>query len=120
MLKISVVEGRKQRRLVAEGRLVAPWLDELKAACETAKSGLDAQAATAEAQAAEALHVGTRITVAAEAADAYMHKADEKEGAMAQIFTFVREWSKWYCVLRHHKGFGRLDSLRYGHWLACG
>src|SRR5947208_15536744 len=31
-----------------------------------------AQAATAEAQAAEALHAGTRITVAAEAADAYM------------------------------------------------
>src|SRR5437762_1621524 len=31
-----------------------------------------AQAATAEAQAAEALHMGTRITVAAEAADAYM------------------------------------------------
>src|SRR6266516_6605378 len=31
-----------------------------------------AQAATAEAQAAEALHSGTRITVAAEAADAYM------------------------------------------------
>ena len=32
-----------------------------------------AQAATAEAQAAEASHSGTRITVAAEAADAYMH-----------------------------------------------
>jgi NodT family efflux transporter outer membrane factor (OMF) lipoprotein len=31
-----------------------------------------AEAATAEAQAAEALHTGTRITVAAEAADAYM------------------------------------------------
>src|SRR5438093_6478036 len=31
-----------------------------------------AQAATAEAQAAEASHTGTRITVAAEAADAYM------------------------------------------------
>jgi len=31
---------------------------------------------------------------------------------MAQIFTFAREWSKWYRVLRHHKGFGQLDSLR--------
>jgi len=41
MLKISVVEGRKQRRLVVEGRLVAPWSDELKAACERAGSGLD-------------------------------------------------------------------------------
>jgi hypothetical protein len=41
MLKISVVERRKHRRLVVEGRLVAPWSDELKAACERAGSGLD-------------------------------------------------------------------------------
>src|SRR5205085_2971924 len=41
MLKISIVESRKQRRLVAEGRLVTPWSDELKAACERAGSGLD-------------------------------------------------------------------------------
>ena len=34
---------------------------------------------------------------------------------MAQILNFTREWNKWYRVLRHHKGFGRLDSLRYGH-----
>src|SRR5438094_703016 len=40
MLKISIVEGRKQRRLVVEGRFVAPWSDELKAACERAGSGL--------------------------------------------------------------------------------
>ncbi len=41
MLKISIVEERKQRRLVVEGRLVAPWSDELKAACQWARSGLD-------------------------------------------------------------------------------
>jgi anti-anti-sigma regulatory factor len=41
MLKISVVEGRKQRWLVVEGRLVAPWSEELKAACERAALGLD-------------------------------------------------------------------------------
>jgi anti-anti-sigma regulatory factor len=41
MLKISIVEGRKQRRLVVEGRLAAPWSDELKAACEKAGSGLN-------------------------------------------------------------------------------
>ena len=40
MLKISIVERRKQRRLVVEGRLVAPWSDELKAAYESAGSGL--------------------------------------------------------------------------------
>jgi len=41
MLKISVVEGRKQRRLVVEGGLVAPWSDELRAAREWAGSGLN-------------------------------------------------------------------------------
>jgi anti-anti-sigma regulatory factor len=41
MLKISIVEGRKQRRLVVEGKLVAPWSDELKAACERGGSGLN-------------------------------------------------------------------------------
>ena len=40
MLKISIIEGRKQRRLVVEGKLVAPWSNELKAACERAGSGL--------------------------------------------------------------------------------
>src|SRR5438445_3882432 len=40
-----------------------------------------AQAASAEAQAAEALHSGTRITVAAEAADAYM----QVRGAQARL-----------------------------------
>jgi anti-anti-sigma regulatory factor len=41
MLKISVVEGRKQRRLIVEGRLVTPWSDELKAICQAARLGLD-------------------------------------------------------------------------------
>jgi hypothetical protein len=41
MLKISIVEGKKQRRLVVEGKLVAPWSDELKTACERAGSGLE-------------------------------------------------------------------------------
>src|SRR5207249_11229594 len=40
-----------------------------------------AQAATAEAQAAEALHAGTRVTVAAEAADGYM----QIRGAQARL-----------------------------------
>jgi anti-anti-sigma regulatory factor len=41
MLKISIVEEKKQRRLVVEGGLVAPWSDELKAACDGAGSGLN-------------------------------------------------------------------------------
>ena len=40
-MKISIVEGRKQRRLVVEGKLLAPWCDELKAACDRAGSGLN-------------------------------------------------------------------------------
>ena len=41
MLKISILEEKKQRRLVVEGKLIAPWSDELKAVCERAGSGLN-------------------------------------------------------------------------------
>jgi hypothetical protein len=41
MLKISVIDGRKQRRLVLEGKLIAPWTAELKAACERARADMD-------------------------------------------------------------------------------
>jgi anti-anti-sigma regulatory factor len=41
MLRISIVEGRKQRRLVVEGKLVAPWAAELTKACEKARADLD-------------------------------------------------------------------------------
>ena len=40
MLKITVVEGRRQRRLIVEGRLIAPWAAELTSAYETAKTDL--------------------------------------------------------------------------------
>jgi len=38
-------------------------------------------------------------------------------GAMALILIFAHKWNEWYPVLRHHKGFGLLDSVRYGLWL---
>jgi hypothetical protein len=38
--------------------------------------------------------------------------------AMALILSFARRWNKWYRVLRYRKGFGLLDSVRYGLWLA--
>jgi hypothetical protein len=41
MLKISVIESRRQRRLVVEGKLVAPWAAELKTACDRARADLD-------------------------------------------------------------------------------
>ena len=37
---------------------------------------------------------------------------------MALILIFARKSNKWYRVLHHHKGFGPLDSVRYGLWLA--
>jgi anti-anti-sigma regulatory factor len=41
MLKISLVDGQRQRRLIVEGTLVAPWASELTTACERAKADLD-------------------------------------------------------------------------------
>ncbi len=40
MLKISIVEDRNKRRLLVEGRLIAPWSDELMNACDKAREGL--------------------------------------------------------------------------------
>jgi hypothetical protein len=40
MVKITVVDGRRQRRLIVEGRLIAPWAAELTSAYETGKTGL--------------------------------------------------------------------------------
>ena len=41
MLKISVMEGPRQRRLILEGKLIAPWVAEFIAACEAARANLD-------------------------------------------------------------------------------
>ncbi|HTC94696.1 MAG TPA: hypothetical protein VK699_14745 [Terriglobales bacterium] len=41
MMKISIVEGRTQRRLILEGKLVTPWAAELPPACEKAKADLE-------------------------------------------------------------------------------
>lgn len=41
MLKISMVDGRIHRRLVLEGKLVAPWAAELRTACQKAKADLN-------------------------------------------------------------------------------
>jgi hypothetical protein len=41
MLKISLVDGQRQRRLIVEGTLVAPWASELAIACEKARADLD-------------------------------------------------------------------------------
>jgi hypothetical protein len=40
MLKISLVDCRTQRRLIVEGKLIAPWAAELRSACEDARAEL--------------------------------------------------------------------------------
>lgn len=40
MLKITVVEDARQRRLIVEGKLIAPWAVELATAYQTAKADL--------------------------------------------------------------------------------
>jgi hypothetical protein len=40
MLKISIVDGPNQFRLIVEGQLIGPWIPELRAACETASAEL--------------------------------------------------------------------------------
>jgi hypothetical protein len=40
MLKISVIDSPSQRRVIVEGRLIAPWAAELRSACEEANADL--------------------------------------------------------------------------------
>ena len=40
MLKISIIEGQTERRLVVEGKLVGPWAAELRSACEEVSADL--------------------------------------------------------------------------------
>ena len=40
MLRISTIEGHNERRLVLEGKLIAPWTAELKSTCEKARENL--------------------------------------------------------------------------------
>ena len=40
MLKISLIDGVRRRRLILEGKLMAPWAVELRRACEEAKADL--------------------------------------------------------------------------------
>jgi hypothetical protein len=40
VLKITGVESRSDRRLILEGKLLAPWVSELRTACEKARGNL--------------------------------------------------------------------------------
>ena len=41
MLKISLVDSQRERRLIVEGTLVDPWARELAIACEKAREGVE-------------------------------------------------------------------------------
>jgi len=40
MLKISLVDGQRERRLIVEGTLVTPWVSEFAIACEKAREDM--------------------------------------------------------------------------------
>jgi hypothetical protein len=40
MMKISLVDASTQRRLIVEGKLITPWVAELRSACESARVDL--------------------------------------------------------------------------------
>ena len=40
MLKISIIEGHTERRLIVEGKLVGPWAAELRSTCENVNTDL--------------------------------------------------------------------------------
>jgi hypothetical protein len=58
MLKISIVEGRNERRLVFEGKLIAPWAAELGPACEQARAGLNGRELIVEVKNLVAINQG--------------------------------------------------------------
>ena len=39
---------------------------------------------------------------------------------MSAALIFMANWRKWQRVLRRRKGFGLIDSVRFGLWLARG
>lgn len=40
MLKISLMDNDRRRRVIVEGKLIAPWAAELRSACEKARADL--------------------------------------------------------------------------------
>ena len=40
MLKISLIDSPRQRRVIVEGKLIAPWTAELRNACQEARADL--------------------------------------------------------------------------------
>lgn len=63
MLKISIVESRNERRLILEGKLIAPWTAELRPACEEARAGLNGRELIVELKNLLAINQGGEIVL---------------------------------------------------------
>jgi hypothetical protein len=61
-----------------------------------------------------------RIGMAQEAQMGTILAPRSSGGIMSVILIFTRKWNAWYRVLRYGKGFGFIDSVRCGLWLARG
>lgn len=82
MLRISTVDTKSERRLVVEGKLIAPWLSELKRTWINAGEGLEGRKLVID------LHNATVIS---------------REGECA-LYELMREGAKFSCggVLTRH------------------
>ena len=69
MLKISVIDSHTQRRLILEGRLIAPWVAELRTVWEKAKEELDGRELM--------IDMGNVIVVSQEAENALLQMMNE-------------------------------------------
>ncbi|MGA8439043.1 MAG: hypothetical protein WB762_02370 [Candidatus Sulfotelmatobacter sp.] len=82
MFKISIIDNRSQRRLVVEGRLIEPWVDELRRTWKSASRDLDGRRLV--------IDVGSLTVISREGEDA--------------IFDLMKEGAKFSCggVLTRH------------------
>ena len=48
MLKVSVIDSRTERRLVLEGKLIAPWVAEVRTGCKAANGELEGRASVVD------------------------------------------------------------------------
>jgi len=82
MFKISIVDNRSQRRVVVEGRLIEPWVDELRATWKIASRDLEGRRLV--------IDVGSLTVISQKGEDA--------------IFDLMKEGAKFSCggVLTRH------------------
>ncbi len=91
MLKISIVEGPRRRRLILEGKLIAPWAAELTTACEAARVDLHGRLLTVDLRSLTA--------ISPEGESVLMQLMDEK--IKFQCGVFMKEVIRQFARKRH-------------------